>query len=153
MVGHRLGGAEPQELTQGQAVGAAPFEPTLAVDPLEVADQVQAEIAARRQRRMPPLAGIVRRALRLGKAVEPGREQHGLQTILKDVPRRAGQFRPADHQLRLSFTLPPQRHARSSRRHGRNESAQPDFVNALLEFSFDLSPTPGARLVECGALK
>src|SRR5687767_1644801 len=93
---------------------------------------MHAEVAARRQRWTSPLTGVIRRTLRLGEAVEPGLEQHRLQAIVEDVPRRAGQFRPADHQLRLSFTLPPQRHARSSRRHGRNESAQPDFVNALL---------------------
>ena len=87
MVGDRLGRAQAQEFPQRQAVGAAPFQAALAVDPLEVADQVQAEVAARRQRRAPPLAGIVGRALRLGEAVEPGLEQHGLQTIVEGVSR------------------------------------------------------------------
>ena len=50
----RLGGAEPQELAQGQAVGAAPFQAALAVDPLEVPDQVHAQVPARRQRRPAP---------------------------------------------------------------------------------------------------
>jgi hypothetical protein len=67
---------------------------------------------------------MARRTLRFGEAIEPGLEQHGLQAVVEGVPRRAGQFRPADHQLRLSFTLPPQRHARSLRRHGRNESVK-----------------------------
>jgi hypothetical protein len=112
MVGHRLGGAEPQELAQGQAVGAAPLQAALAVDPFEVADQVHPEVAAWRQRRPPVLAGIVRRALLFGEAVEPGLEQHRLQAVVEDVPRRAGQLHPADHQLRLPLALPSQRHAR-----------------------------------------
>ena len=48
------------------------------------------------------------------------------------MPRRARQLRPADHQIRLSLALPSQRHARSPRRHGRSESARPEFVNGLL---------------------
>jgi hypothetical protein len=40
MVRHRLPVAEPQELPQGQAVGAAPLQPALAIDALEVADQM-----------------------------------------------------------------------------------------------------------------
>jgi hypothetical protein len=112
MVGHLLGGAQAQELAQGQAVRAAPLEPALAVDPLEVADQVHAEVAARRQRRPAPLAGVVRRALLLGEAVEPGRDQHRLQAIVEGVPRRARQLRPAEHQIGLSLALPSQRHVR-----------------------------------------
>src|SRR4051812_17959451 len=46
VVGHPLGGAEPQELAQGQAVGAAPLQAAFALDALEVADQVHAEVAA-----------------------------------------------------------------------------------------------------------
>ena len=112
VVGHRLGGAEAEELAQRQAVGAAPFQPALAVDPLEVADQLHAEVAARRQRRPTLLAGVVRRALRLGEAVEPGLDQDGLQAVVERVARRARHLRPADHQIRLPITLPPQRHAR-----------------------------------------
>src|SRR5215207_9740108 len=111
MVGHRLGGAEPEELAQGQAVRAAPLEPALAVDPLEVADQVHAEVAARRQRRPAPLAGIVRRTLAFREAVEPGVDEHRLQAIVEGVPRRARQLRPAHHQVAPSPALPPQRHA------------------------------------------
>ena len=63
MVGHPLGRAQAQELAQRQAVGAAPLQAALAVDPLEVADQMHPEVAARRQRRPAPLAGVVGRAL------------------------------------------------------------------------------------------
>src|SRR4051794_28401047 len=69
VVGHPLGGAEPQELAQGQAVGAAPLEAALAVDALEVADQMHAEVAPGRQRRPAAPARVVGRALALGEAV------------------------------------------------------------------------------------
>ena len=111
VVGHRLGRAQAQELAQRQAVGAAPLQAALAVDPFEVADQVHAKVAARRQRRPALPAGIVGRALLLGEAVEPGLDQHRLQAIVEGVPRRARQLRPADHQIRLPLALPPQRHA------------------------------------------
>src|SRR3954452_12641462 len=92
------GRAQPQELAEREAVGAAPLEAALAVDALEVADQVHAEVAARRQRRPAPLAGVVGRALPLGEAVEPGLDQDRLQPVVEGVPRRARQLRPAEHQ-------------------------------------------------------
>jgi hypothetical protein len=113
MIRHRLDRAEPQELAQGQAVGAAPLQAALAVDALEVADQVHAEVAARRQRRPAPARGVVGRAPALGEAVEPGLDQqHRLQTIVEGVPRRARQLGPAHHQIGLPLALPAQRHAR-----------------------------------------
>ena len=112
VVGHRLGGAQAQELAERQAVGAAPLQAALAVDALEVADQVHPEVAARRQRRPAPLAGVVGRALPLGEAVEPGLDQDRLQPVVEGVPRRARQLRPAEHQVGLSLALPSQRHVR-----------------------------------------
>src|SRR6187200_855538 len=55
--------------------------------------------------------GVVGLALRLGETVEPGFQQHGLQAIVKGMSGRARQLGPADHQLRLSPLLPPERHA------------------------------------------
>jgi hypothetical protein len=40
VVGHCFTLAEAKELAQGQAVGTAPLQPALAVDPLEVARQM-----------------------------------------------------------------------------------------------------------------
>ena len=111
VVRHRLGRAEAQELAQRQAVRAAPLQAALAVDPLEVADQVHAEVAPRRQRRPAPPARVVGRAPRLGEAVEPGLDQHRLQAVVEGVPRRARQLRPAHHQIGLPLALPAQRHA------------------------------------------
>jgi hypothetical protein len=48
MVRHTLALGEPQELAQGEAVGAAPFQPAFTVDAFEVADQQHAEIATGR---------------------------------------------------------------------------------------------------------
>ena len=112
MVGHRLAQAQAQILTQRQAVGAAPLRTTLAVDPLEIADQVDPKVPARRQRRPAPLAGVVGRALLFGEAIEPSLEQYCLQAVVKGVARRARQLSPAYDQISLPLTLPPQRHAR-----------------------------------------
>ena len=87
MVGHCFGRAQAQELAQGQAVGAAPLEAALAVDALEVADQVHAEVAPGRQRRPAPLAGVVGRALALGEAVEPGLDQDGFQQAAEEAEK------------------------------------------------------------------
>jgi hypothetical protein len=94
VVGHRLGGAEPQELAQRQAVRAAPLQAALAVDPLEVADQVHAEVAPGRDRWPAPPAGVVGRTLTLGEAVEAGLDQDRLQPVVEGVPGRAWQLRP-----------------------------------------------------------
>src|SRR3954469_22820521 len=146
MVGHRLSRSQPQELAQGQAVGAAPFQPTLAIDPLEVADQMHAEVTARRQRRAAPPAGVVGRALLFGEAVEPSLCQYRLQAVVKDMSRRARQLSPAYDQIGLPLALPPQRHAGSPLPRLHSESAKPDFVNGLLG-----APAPAATdRLRCG---
>src|SRR5204862_147991 len=101
-------------------------------DALEVAEQVHAEVPARRQRRAARLLRVVGRAVALGEAIKPGLDQHRLQAVVEGVPRRARQLRPADHQVRLSLTLPAQRHDRSPRRYACNESARLELVNGLL---------------------
>src|SRR5690242_21465013 len=56
-----------QELPEREAVRAAPLEAALAVDPLEVPDQVHPEVAARRQRRPAAPARVVGLALLLDR--------------------------------------------------------------------------------------
>ena len=110
VVRHRLPLAEPQELPQRQAVGAAPLQAALAVDAFEVADQQHAEVAARRQRWPAAARGVVRRALPLDEAVEPGRDQLRLQPVVERVARRARHLRPRHQHLRLTIPLPTQSH-------------------------------------------
>ena len=71
MVRHRFPAAEEQELPQRQAVGAAPLDAALTVDPFEVADQRHAEIPTRRQ--TPPAPLLLRLKLRNA----PGRQTIG----------------------------------------------------------------------------
>jgi hypothetical protein len=110
VVRHRLALAEAQELAQGQAVGAAPLQPALAVDALEVADQQHAEVAPRRQRGPAPVRGVVGRTLSLDEAVEPRGDELDLQPVVEDVARRAGHLRPGHQHLRLAIPLPTQSH-------------------------------------------
>src|SRR3954452_5191093 len=133
VVGHRLPLAEAEELAQGQAVGAAPLQPALAVDPLEVADQQHTEVPPRWQRRPALPRRVVRRALALDEAVEPGAEQFGLEPVVERVAWRARHLRPGPQQFRLPIPLPSQRHAAPvARVLERTESSQADFVNGLL---------------------
>src|SRR4051812_30873621 len=81
--------AEAEELARRQAVGAAPLQAALAVDPFEVADQQHAEVAPRRQRGSAPTRGVVGRALSLDEAAEPGADEFRLQPVVEHVARRA----------------------------------------------------------------
>ncbi len=110
MVGHPIAQPEPEEVAQRQAVGAAPLQAALAVDALEVADQMHAEIAPGRQRRRAHDGGVVRLAERLDEGVEPGLDQHLLQPVVEHVPRRLRQLVPGHQHLTLPWPLPPHRH-------------------------------------------
>ena len=136
-----------------QAVGAAPFQAALAVDPLEVADQVHAEVAARRQRRPALLAGVVgaRTAARRSRRTQPrsappagGRRRRAPASAAAPPSRPSDP--PAARPAAPAPCSPPHRHDRS-------ESAKPDFVNGLLSCS--LSSTwsrlygPAFRRMEC----
>jgi hypothetical protein len=87
MVGHPLALAEAEERAQRQAVGAAPFQPALAVDAFEVADQQHAEAASRRQRWPATPLRAVRRAQPLDEAVEPGCDTFRLQSVVGRMAR------------------------------------------------------------------
>ena len=71
---------------------------------------VHPEVAARRDRRCPHLRRVVRLACRLGEGVEAGPDQHLLQPVVENMPRRARNLPPRHHQLALPFPLPSQRH-------------------------------------------
>jgi hypothetical protein len=86
MVRHRIALTKSQELPQRQAVGTAPFQAALAVDSFEVANQKHAEVAAGRQRRTTATRCVVRSAQPFDKAVKPGGDQLGLQSVVENVP-------------------------------------------------------------------
>src|SRR4051812_14611367 len=88
MVWNKLPLGEAQELAQRQAVGTAPFQPALAVNAFEVANQQHAEIAPRRQRRPPAPCRIEGRAQALHEAVERRLDQHRLKPVVENVTRR-----------------------------------------------------------------
>src|SRR5947209_15316434 len=133
VIRHSLALAEPQEFAQRQAVGAPPFQTTLAVDAFEIADQQHAEVATRRQRWAAVPRRILRRTLHLHEPVEVGRDQHGLQLVVESVTRRAWQLRPRYQYVRLPFALPSKSHSPSAFlvRSTANQT-QADFVNGLL---------------------
>src|SRR4051794_15710035 len=85
MIRHSLALAEAQELAQRQAVRASPFQPTLAVDAFEVADQQHTEVASRRQRWTAKARRILHGTLRLDEPSETGRDQNPLQLVVEGV--------------------------------------------------------------------
>src|SRR3954469_249690 len=72
MVRNPVGGLQPEELPERKRIRAPPFDPALAVDPLEIPDHVHAEVPARWHRGCAHRAGVVRLAGALHEAVEPG---------------------------------------------------------------------------------
>ena len=86
MIRHPRGRPKAQELPQRQRVRAAPFDPALGVDPLEVADHVHPEVPAGRNRRRAHLRGEA--AGRLRENIAAGVDQHPLKPIVEDMARR-----------------------------------------------------------------
>ncbi len=115
MVRHTIPALQPQKLPQRQRIRAAPFQPALRVDALEVAHQVHAEIAPRRHRRRSHPGRVIAPAGRLGEAVEAALDQDRLQTVVKHMTRRARHLRPAHHQVPLTILLLSHRHRRTPR--------------------------------------
>ena len=110
VVGHRLRQPEPEEAPERQRIGAAPSDPALGIDALEVADQQHPEVPSRRHRRPPHDRRVERRAHILDEAVEARRRQNRVQPIVERVPRRARHVPPRHHQIGLNRPLLTQRH-------------------------------------------
>src|SRR3954466_9155399 len=133
MVRNPVGHLQPEELPERKRIRAPPFDPALAVDPLEVPDHVHPKVAARRHRGCAHRAGVVRSAGILHEAVEPGSDQYLLQAVVEKLTPRARHFRPRHHQIALAIPLPTHRHSRTPVRSSRTtESDLSDFVNGLL---------------------
>src|SRR5207344_1328963 len=88
--------------------------PALAVDALEVPDQMHAEVPARRQRSRAHHRSVIRLAQTFDEASETVIEQNFLQTIVEHMPRRLRQLVPAQQHLALPVPLPPHRHGCSA---------------------------------------
>ena len=70
MVRRRFVQLEPQEAPHAQRIGRSPRDPALRVEPFEVPEQQQAEIATRGQARTPQLVGVESLTERLDVPIE-----------------------------------------------------------------------------------
>ena len=86
MVGHPLPLPQAQELAQRKTVGAAPLDPALALDALEIADKMHPEVPARPDRRRPHLRCVVQRTQRLAKSIKIVGHQNLLKAVVKTWP-------------------------------------------------------------------
>src|SRR5271166_1590964 len=134
MIGDLVPVRQPQEIAQRERVRAPPCDAALAVDPLEIADHVHAEIPSRRQRRRAHPRRIIRLADLLHERVETGFPQQRLQPVVERVSRRARHLPPTSPSSRPDPppTAPSPSPITLPKRRNRRESELPDFVNGLL---------------------
>ena len=69
------------------ALDSPPRDPTLRIDPLEIADQVHPEVPPRRDRRRPHLRRVARRADPLGKTIQVRRQRNPLKPVVEYMAR------------------------------------------------------------------
>ncbi len=74
--------------------------PALRVDALEVADQQQPEVRARRQTRAAHRGRVERRALRFDERVEAVRVEHLIQSLIERMPTGDRQVVRGDPHVR-----------------------------------------------------
>src|SRR2546422_11552098 len=82
-------------MAQRQRVRRSPRDAALALDPLDIANQQQAKIPPRRQRRPPHRLGVETLALPLHERVEPALLQHLVQALIERMrhcPRQLAVF-------------------------------------------------------------
>ena len=116
MVGRGLVERNAQERSQAQAVGTAPGDAALAVDPLEVAHQQHAEVHARRNGGLAAFlfGGVVLPAATFDPAVEAGFGQQLVELAIKGMPRRFRQTTGHHKQGVLPLPLPATHRHRAS---------------------------------------
>ena len=110
MVGNLVPVYKPQEIPQRIGIRAAPDNAALAVDPLEIADHVHAEIAPREQRGSAHPRRIIRLAGLFDESVEASFGQKILKTVVKHMAWRTRNLRPSYHEIALNLTLTTHRH-------------------------------------------
>src|SRR5215831_12543017 len=132
-----------QKLSQPQRIGRPPSNPPFRIDSLEIADQQQAKIGSRRQRRPPVLIGIEVSALALGKLIELLLVQQSVETLVERMSRSGRQFGMRDPKilLPLSTSASAHRHENILRRscfgEKRNLQNRLDFNHGLLVQSYE----------------
>src|SRR3954453_16715112 len=110
VIGYLLPALQPQKIAQRHRIRTPPDDTALAGDPLEVADQVHAKIAPRRQRRRPHLRRVIGLARGLDETVKTARDQHFLKPIVEHMARGSRHLPPGHDQIALAIALPPHRH-------------------------------------------
>ena len=105
MIGRVLIQTDPQELPQAQRIGGSPGDPAFGIDALEIANQQQAEIRSRRQRRTSILVRVELGAFGFGKLVELLLIQQFVQTRVERMTGSRGQFGMRDPELLLPLPV------------------------------------------------
>src|SRR5215212_10645044 len=147
MVRNPVGHLQAEELPERKRIRAAPLDPALAVDPLEIPHHVHPKVPTRRHRGCAHGLGVERAAGFFHEAVEPGSEQHLLQAVVEHVARRARHLGPHHHQLALTIALPTHRHSQTPVQSPSTiDSDQPDFVNGLLAYDVLEAANRGVRV-------
>jgi hypothetical protein len=110
VIRRRLLKAQPQKATQGQGIGGPPRYAALRIDALEVPDQQQPEVNARRQARPADGRGVERRTLRFDEHVEAVVVQDLIQPLIERMPARGRQLVGRDPQSWRPRSIFPSTH-------------------------------------------
>ena len=106
MVWRRAVQSDAEEVAQCERVRRPPRDAALRIDALEVANQQQPEIDARRQARPAHRDGVERGALGFGEVVEPMLAQQLIQSHVERVTHRRRKIRRGDPHGWLSGAFP-----------------------------------------------
>ena len=134
MVRRRRRRSQVQKRTQAQRIGRPPRDRPFRIQPLEVPEKQQPEVASRRQTR-PSHRRVEPRAQSLHERVEASRAQNPVQSLVEGMPRVPRQIRRRHpHRLlRPVLTSRTHRHARQCRTCDRpRRSLDADFYHGLL---------------------
>jgi hypothetical protein len=92
-----------------------PGDPALRIDPLEIAQQQQAEVDPRRQRRPAIVGGVESRTLLLDKLIELLAVEEFMETLIKRVRRTWSQLIVSDPEIFLALAVLASAHRHNQR--------------------------------------
>src|SRR3954447_4910927 len=101
MVRRRLVQRDPEEGSQGEAVGATPGNGSLGAQPLEVAHEQHAEIGTRWDRFPAEAVGVEGLTEVLDVAVEGGLGEQAVELVMEDMAGGAGEIGGGDPKVWL----------------------------------------------------